>query len=82
MFAAAGMPDARQASWSTQMIEAVLLHGNEAACERKIEDFIEVSGCDELILSIIPAGGDRIERLQQTLDWIGKGKRHLSTILN
>lgn len=72
MFVAAGMPEARQGSWSARMVEAVLLHGDQATCERKIADFIRVSGCDELILSLIPTGADRIASLHRTLDWVGK----------
>jgi F420-dependent oxidoreductase-like protein len=71
MFVAAGMPEARQGAWSANMIDAVLLHGDEAACERKIAEFISVSGCAELILSIVPTGADRVASLYRTLDWVG-----------
>ncbi len=77
MFAAAGMPEARQGVWSANMIDAVLLHGDEAMCERKIGEFISQSGCDELILSIVPTGADRVASLHRTLDWVS-GMQHNS----
>lgn len=71
MFAAAGFPEARQATWSREMIEAVVLHGSEDECRRKLEAFMRTSGCDEIILSIMFVGADRDASLQRTLQWVG-----------
>jgi hypothetical protein len=54
------------------MLDAVVLHGDEAACERKAVEFLNVSGCDELILSVLPLGADKTASIKRTLRWIGK----------
>jgi F420-dependent oxidoreductase-like protein len=71
MFAAAGYPEARQGSWSAGMVEAVVLHGTEEQCRKKLETFMHISGCDEIILSIMFVGGDRNASLQRALQWVG-----------
>jgi alkanesulfonate monooxygenase SsuD/methylene tetrahydromethanopterin reductase-like flavin-dependent oxidoreductase (luciferase family) len=71
MFAAAGYPEARQSTWSDRMVEAVVLHGTEDACRRKVETFMQTSGCDEIILSIMLVGADRDAALQRALKWVG-----------
>jgi alkanesulfonate monooxygenase SsuD/methylene tetrahydromethanopterin reductase-like flavin-dependent oxidoreductase (luciferase family) len=71
MFAAAGYPEARQGSWSAGMVEAVVLHGSEDQCRRKLETFTRTSGCDEIILSIMFVGADRNASLQRALQWVG-----------
>jgi F420-dependent oxidoreductase-like protein len=71
MFAAAGYPEARQATWSREMIEAVVLHGTEDECRRKLDTFMRTSGCDEIILSIMFVGADRNASLQRALQWVG-----------
>lgn len=72
MFVAAGLEEARTGSWSPRMIEAAVLHGDEAACAKKVDGFLAVSGADEIILSIMPTGADRAASLERTLEWIGK----------
>jgi F420-dependent oxidoreductase-like protein len=73
MFAAAGMPEAREGRWSQAMIDAVLLHGTPAECERQLRQFMDVSGCEEMILSVMGmgTGADRAASVRRTLDWIG-----------
>ena len=71
MFAAAGFPEGRQGKWSPAMLDAVVLHGDPDTCERKVRQFMDVSGCDELILSVMATGTDRTASLQRTLDWVG-----------
>ncbi|MFN0315761.1 MAG: LLM class flavin-dependent oxidoreductase [Burkholderiales bacterium] len=72
MFAAAGYPEARQGAWSQAMVDAVVLHGNEDQCRRKLDSFMEISGCDEIILSIMFLGADRQKAMSQALSWVGK----------
>jgi F420-dependent oxidoreductase-like protein len=72
MFANAGYPEARQAAWSPGMVEAVVLHGSEAQCRRKLDAFMQASGCDEIILSIMFVGADRNASLQRALQWVGE----------
>ncbi|HZP87477.1 MAG TPA: LLM class flavin-dependent oxidoreductase [Burkholderiales bacterium] len=70
MFAAAGYPEARQASWSDTMVEAVVLHGDENRCRQRLEAFMRTSGCDEIILSIMFVGADRNASMQRALQWV------------
>lgn len=71
MFAAAGFGEARQGGWSQAMLDAVVLHGDEAQCARKVDEFLNISGCDQLILSVMPTGENRIASIERTLRWIG-----------
>jgi F420-dependent oxidoreductase-like protein len=72
MFVAAGMPEARDAAWSSRMVDAVVIHGDDTTCARKVDEFLAVSGVDEMILSVMPTGPDRLASLHRTLDWIGR----------
>lgn len=67
MFEAAGYPEAGEGKWSAAMLEAVVLQGDEAAVSRKIEAFMATSGAQALILSIMPAGPDRIAATERAL---------------
>src|SRR5262245_1443723 len=71
MFAAAGYPEARKGTWSTRMLEAVLLHGSDDECRKKLESFMRTSGCEELVLSIMLVGADRDASLRRALQWVG-----------
>jgi F420-dependent oxidoreductase-like protein len=71
MFAGAGMPEAREGKWSQAMTDAVVLHGTPADCERRLRQFMDVSGCDEMILSVMGTGADRAASVRRTLEWIG-----------
>ncbi len=72
MFVAAGLREAREGKWSQNMVEAVVLHGDEAACAKKVERFLSISAAEEMILSIMPTGADRLASLHRALDWIGR----------
>ncbi len=72
MFAAAGYPEARQGTWSAGMVDAVVLHGNEDQCRRKLEFFMQTSGCEEIILSIMFVGADRQKAMSKALQWVGQ----------
>lgn len=71
MFAAAGYPEARQGTWSARMLEAVVLHGPDDECRKKLDSFTRTSGCDEIILSIMLFGADRDAALRRALQWVG-----------
>jgi len=71
MFAAAGYPEARQGTWSEKMVQAVVLHGTEDMCRKKLDAFMQTSECDEIILSIMLVGADRDAALQRALSWVG-----------
>jgi hypothetical protein len=44
MFAAPGYPEARQGAWSTRMVEAVVLHGTDDQCRKKLWSFVRTFG--------------------------------------
>ena len=67
----AGYPEAREAKFSDGMIDAVVLHGSERTATDKVHQFLDESGCDDLLLSVMVAGDDRTAALHRTLDWIG-----------
>ena len=71
MFAAAGHPEARQGTWSPGMIEAVVLHGTDDQCRKKLDAFMRTCGCEEIILSIMLVGPDRDAALARALKWVG-----------
>ena len=71
MFANAGFPEARAGKWSQGMRDAVLLHGTEAVCRDKVRAFLETSGAEELVLSVMATGADRGASLRRSLDWVG-----------
>lgn len=75
MFVAAGFPEARQGEWSRAMLDAILLHGDESTCGRAIDEFIAVSGCDELVLSVLPWGPNPLATTRVALDWLGSRYR-------
>lgn len=72
MFVAAGLPEARAGKWSSRMVSAAVIHGDDAACAKKVDEFLAVSGADQMILSVMPTGPDQLASLYRTLDWIGR----------
>jgi F420-dependent oxidoreductase-like protein len=72
MFVAAGLPEARQGNWSSRMVDAAVIHGDSATCAKKVDEFLAVSGAEEIILSVMPTGSDRLTSLHRTLEWIGR----------
>lgn len=72
MFVAAGYMEAPQGVWSDAMLDAVVLQGNEAHLTEQAHRFLETSGAEHLILSVLPAGPDRQRSTERTLRWIGR----------
>lgn len=69
MLQAAGFPEAADATWSDRMIDAVVLHGNEATVARRIEEYF-AAGIAEIIAHPIPVGPDREGSLKRTVETI------------
>lgn len=67
MFVAAGYPEASNGEWSAGMLRAVVLHGNEEAVAAAVQEFFRLSGADELIASVLPAGADPQATVERTL---------------
>jgi|LauGreDrversion4_2_1035121.scaffolds.fasta_scaffold38196_4 F420-dependent oxidoreductase-like protein len=72
MFAAAGLPEAREGRWSQAMIDATVIHGDESACAAKLDAFLETAGCEHLIVSVLATGSDQSLSIRRSLDLIGR----------
>lgn len=72
MFAAAGLPEARGGEWTASMIDATVIHGDPERCERQLDAFIAMAGCERLVVSVLAAGADPGAAVRHSLDWIGE----------
>lgn len=71
MFQAAGFPEADRGAWSDPMLDEVLIWGEARQAADKVQRFIETSGVDRLILSILPPPGeDREAATRRSLQWV------------
>ncbi|MGH2459559.1 MAG: LLM class flavin-dependent oxidoreductase [Chloroflexota bacterium] len=66
MFAAAGFPEARQATLSDALVRGIALFGDERAVGAGIRRYLD-AGLDELIVSLMPVGPDRSASIDRTL---------------
>ena len=71
MFAAAGYPEASDATWSDAMIEAVVASGDESSVEGMVRGLFEM-GATEVLASLILAGPDQEASLDRALRLLGK----------
>ena len=71
MFAAAGYPEASDATWSDAMIEAVVASGDESSVEGMVRGLFEM-GATEVLASLILAGPDQEASLHRALKLLGK----------
>lgn len=70
MFAEAGFPEASISPPSAQMIDALVMHGNERTVAARLRDFADTAGAAgaaELIVSIIQVGQDHAANMEQVL---------------
>lgn len=72
MFAAAGFPEAREGVASQRMIDALVLRGDETAAAHQVQEFLSVSGADQLVLTVLPVGEDRAASIERALKFIGE----------
>ncbi len=71
MFEAAGFPEARQGAWSDPMLDAVLVWGAEQQAAEAVHRFLDTSGAQRLILSILsPPREDREDATRRALQWV------------
>ncbi|MBI3971464.1 MAG: LLM class flavin-dependent oxidoreductase [Chloroflexi bacterium] len=70
MFVQAGSPEARQGTMSDGMLEAVVVHGDEATVADRLRAYL-VAGMDEVIASTLVVGDDRRASLERTLRLVG-----------
>jgi F420-dependent oxidoreductase-like protein len=71
MFAAAGYPEASDATWSDAMIAGVVASGDEPSVERRVHGLFEM-GATEVLASPILAGPDQEASLDRALKLLGK----------
>lgn len=71
MFAAAGFPEVANGSISDALVDDLVLTGNEEQVTRGIRRFLD-AGCQELILSLLPAGPTPEASIDRTLTLLGK----------
>jgi F420-dependent oxidoreductase-like protein len=66
MFAAAGLPEARQGQFSDAMIDAVVVGGDEASVSEQLRAYA-AAGMDEVIASVLIVGDDRRSSMERTM---------------
>ena len=66
MFQDAGFPEAADGNLSDRMIDAVVVHGDEAQVRAGLQAFID-QGATEVIASILPVGDDRAASIDRIL---------------
>lgn len=66
MFVDAGFPEAREGVPSDRIIDAVVVHGDEAQVQAGLRSFLD-SGATEVIASLMPVGDDRDAAIDRIL---------------
>lgn len=70
MLVAAGYPEAEEGKWSDAMLDAVVLHGNEATVKEKL-DAIYAQGIDEVIAMPLAVAPEKAASIDRTWRFIG-----------
>ncbi len=70
MFALAGFPEARQGTFSDAMLDAVVVHGDEATVAAGLRAYLD-AGMGEVIASVLVLGDDRSASMERTLSLLG-----------
>jgi F420-dependent oxidoreductase-like protein len=78
MLADAGFPEAREGQWSDAMIDAVVVHGGEAAVAERLQGLFRM-GVSELIVSPVAVGADGRAAVERTLRCLADVARARST---
>jgi F420-dependent oxidoreductase-like protein len=71
MLKTAGFPEAEEARWTDEMIDAVVLHGDEETVARRIEEHW-AAGVSEIIAQPYAAGGDREASFNRTVEVLAR----------
>jgi F420-dependent oxidoreductase-like protein len=66
MFVQAGYAEARQGTFSDAMMDAVVVHGDEAAVAARLQEYLD-AGMDEVIASVMIIGDDRKASMERTM---------------
>jgi len=76
MYRLAGFTEAAKRVWSTPMLKALVISGDEADAERRLRELFSF-GAAELMVSVIPAGSDPDASRRRTLRFLGEFARTL-----
>ena len=66
MFVAAGYPEARQGTLTDAMLDAVVVHGDEASVGRQLGAYFD-AGMDEVVASVLVVGPDNRASMERTM---------------
>ena len=76
MYRMAGFAEAGKRAWSTPMLKALVVSGDEAAAERRLRELFSF-GAAEIMVSVLPVGEDPEACRQRTLKFLGEFARTL-----
>ena len=71
MYRMAGFTEAEQRVWSTRMLRSLVVSGDEAEAERRLQELFAI-GAGEIMVSVLPAGRDPDACRQRTLQFLGE----------
>lgn len=69
MLIAAGYPEAEQGQWSDAMMDAVVVHGNEASVKQQLDN-LYAKGIDEIIAMPLAVGAEKAASVDRTWRFI------------
>ena len=76
MYRMAGFTEAAERTWSRRMLESLVVSGDEAEAERRLRELFDF-GAGEVMVSVLPAGGDPDACEERTLRFLGEFARTL-----
>ena len=71
MFVEAGFAPSSDAGWTDEMLDAVLISGDEDSVSARIQEIFDWGGA-EILASVVPAGDEGAESELRTLELLGK----------
>lgn len=71
MFIEAGFAPSPDSGWTDEMLDAVLISGDEDAVSARIQEIFDWGGA-EILASVVPAGDEGTESERRTLELLGK----------
>ena len=71
MMTAAGYPEASTGAWTDEMIDGLLVHGDEARIGNRLQELLNM-GAAEIMVTLVLASADKPTALDRTLKLLGK----------
>ena len=71
MFVEAGFAPSPDSGWTDEMLDAVLISGDEDAVSAQIQEIFDWGGA-EILASVVPAGDEETASERRTLELLGK----------